>query len=198
MSSRLEFEALYEEFQHKIHRYMVRMVGEGPADDLTQEIFIKIEKALAGFRGQSRVSTWVYRIATNAALDWLRSRAHRQETHSESLTDPALGGETDLPDLDAGGRPPLAVDDSLVKEEMTECIREFVGELQPDYRAVIVLSELKELPNREIADILGISLDNVKIRLHRARAALKKDLGKGCDFYADEEGDLSCDRKPAE
>jgi RNA polymerase sigma-70 factor (ECF subfamily) len=81
---------------------------------------------------------------------------------------------------------------------MNTCIREFVGDLPPDYRAVIALSELKDLPNQEIADILGISLGNVKIRLHRARVALKKNFSEGCDFYSDNEGGLSCDRKAAE
>ena len=198
MSAQAEFENLFKEYKQRIHHYMVRMVGESAADDVTQDVFIKVNRALSGFKGESRLSTWVYRIATNTALDHLRSRAHQQANRSESLTDPSDRGEKDIPDLDASGRPRPAVDETLVKTEMTDCIREFVDDLPPDYRAVIALSELKDLPNQEIADILGISLDNVKIRLHRARAALKKDFSEGCDFYSDDEGGLSCDRKAAE
>jgi RNA polymerase sigma-70 factor (ECF subfamily) len=78
---------------------------------------------------------------------------------------------------------------------MNECIREFIEKLPPNFRAVMVLSEIEGLKNSEIADILGISLDNVKIRLHRARAGLKKKLQEGCSFYQDERNTLACDRK---
>ncbi len=71
----------------------------------------------------------------------------------------------------------------------------FVNKLPTDYRIVILLSEMKELRNQQIADILGISLDAVKIRLHRARARLKAYFKAGCDFYHDEDGRLACDRK---
>jgi RNA polymerase sigma-70 factor (ECF subfamily) len=67
-----------------------------------------------------------------------------------------------------------------------------------DYRTVIILSEIRDLKNQEVADILGISLDAVKIRLHRARARLKKEFEAGCTFYRDEDNELACDRKSQE
>jgi RNA polymerase sigma-70 factor (ECF subfamily) len=79
---------------------------------------------------------------------------------------------------------------------MGECGREYIDKLPPDYRAVMVLSELEGFKNREIADILQVSLDTVKIRLHRARASLKKDLDDGCSFYRNEQDIFACDRKP--
>jgi RNA polymerase sigma-70 factor (ECF subfamily) len=79
---------------------------------------------------------------------------------------------------------------------MSECVREYVDRLPPDYRAVLILSELEGFKNRKIADILDISLENVKVRLHRARVRLKEELDDGCDFYHDREGTLACDRKP--
>ena len=79
---------------------------------------------------------------------------------------------------------------------MSECVREYVDRLAPDYRTVLILSELEGFKNRKIADILDISLENVKVRLHRARASLKKELDNSCDFYHDKEGTLACDRKP--
>ena len=78
---------------------------------------------------------------------------------------------------------------------MSDCIREFVNRLPPDYRTIIILNELKGFTNQEIADILQISLDSAKIRLHRARAKLKKELEDGCDFYLDNDSELACDRK---
>ena len=78
---------------------------------------------------------------------------------------------------------------------MSACVGEFIDKLPPNYKTVIVLSNLEGLSNHEIADILDISLDNVKIRLHRARARLKEALNDGCDFYHNEQSTLACDRK---
>ena len=75
------------------------------------------------------------------------------------------------------------------------CVNEYTDNLPPDYRTVIVLSELEGLANKEIAEILDISLDNVKIRLHRARAKLKAALNEACDFYYTGQNTLACDRK---
>ena len=75
------------------------------------------------------------------------------------------------------------VDQTVILKEMNECVREFIYRLPSDYKAVILLSEFEGFKNKEIADILQISLDTVKIRLHRARASLKKELDDGCTFY---------------
>ncbi len=68
-----EFNRIYEEYHAKLFRYLARFVGEDDAEDLTQEVFVKIHKALDNFRGESKLSTWIYRIATNTATDRLRS-----------------------------------------------------------------------------------------------------------------------------
>jgi len=83
----------------------------------------------------------------------------------------------------------------VIRKEMSDCINEFIDKLPADYKTVIVLSELEGMANKEIAEILGITLDNVKIRLHRARVRLKKALQEGCDFYYNEKNALACDRK---
>jgi RNA polymerase sigma-70 factor (ECF subfamily) len=92
---------------------------------------------------------------------------------------------------------PTSPDQKVIRDEMSECIREFVDRLPPDYRTIIILNELKGFTNKEIAQILQISLDAAKIRLHRARATLKKSLESGCDFYHDDRSELACDRKPS-
>jgi RNA polymerase sigma-70 factor (ECF subfamily) len=81
---------------------------------------------------------------------------------------------------------------------MNSCIREYIEQLPEDYRAVLVFSEVEGLKNLEIAEILGVSLYTVKIRLHRARARLKERLGSHCNFYLDERSELACDRKEPE
>jgi RNA polymerase sigma-70 factor (ECF subfamily) len=81
---------------------------------------------------------------------------------------------------------------------MSECVREFIDKLPSDYKTVILLSELEGFKNREVADILQVSLDTVKIRLHRARAMLKKELNDGCTFYNSDQNILACDRKQSQ
>jgi RNA polymerase sigma-70 factor (ECF subfamily) len=78
---------------------------------------------------------------------------------------------------------------------MSECVTEYIYRLSRDYRTVLILSEIEGFKNKEIAEILGVSLETVKIRLHRARAALKIELDEGCNFYHNEQNTLACDRK---
>ena len=194
MSHRPDFQNIYDEFYEKIRHYVGRLAGEAQTEDLTQEVFVKANKGLADFHGKSKLSTWIYRIATNTCLDKLRSKAHRQDRQSESLSDDE-GRQIDVEDQKSSGARSSSVNEQVIKGEMGECITEFVDRLSPDYRAVIVLSELKDLKNQEVADIVGVSLDTVKIRLHRARAKLKQELEGGCDLYRDGENELACDRK---
>ena len=194
MHSQTDFKEIYQEFQPKIHRYLTRMVGDPAAEDIAQEVFAKINRNLDGFKGQSAISTWIYRIATNTALDKLRSPSFKYS--SEFITIKDL---SDTEDRNVWtGRVETAVDQQLVNREMSECVREYVDNLPPDFRTVLILSQFEGFKNREIADILEISLDNVKIRLHRAKALLKKQLDNGCEFYHNEQGSLACDRKPSE
>jgi RNA polymerase sigma-70 factor (ECF subfamily) len=82
--SELEFQHIYSAFRPKIHRYLARLTGADEADDLTQEVFIKVSRGLKGFRGESKLSSWIYRIATNAALDHLR-RPSQMATEMSSI-----------------------------------------------------------------------------------------------------------------
>ncbi len=195
MENQPEFSEIYEQYYPQIVRYLSRMVGEHSAEDVAQVVFEKVNRGLADFQGRSKLSTWIYRIATNAALDNLKSMAAKP-----SFSGPLSGFPIQQADMENTRSTVLQAavkspDQHVVKDEMNECIREFVDRLAPDYRTIIILSELKDFSNNEIAEILDISLDAAKIRLHRARAKLKKEFESGCDFYHDEHGELACDRK---
>ena len=188
----LEFQHIYDAFQPKIHRYLARLAGADESDDLEQEVFMKVGRGLKDFRSESKLSTWIYRIATNAALDHLRSRSLKQiEVSSMDSEKEEEGKYIPLQ------RKMSSIDLQLIRKEMNACIRNVIKKLPEDYSTVIVLSELEELGNREIAGVLQVSLDSAKIRLHRARAKLKKELETICCFYHDERGVLSCDLKSA-
>lgn len=190
-----DFDSVYGEFHPKINRYLERMVGKTEAEDLTQEVFMKVNRSLKQFQGNSSLSTWIYRLATNSALDRLRSRTFRQNEQKISLSDVDDVSEAEEKDIQAQEKE-LSAEREAIRNEMNECIREFVDKLPENYRTVIILSELKDLKNQEIAEILGISLDAVKIRLHRARIRLKEEFAAGCEFYYNENNELACDRKP--
>lgn len=180
----VSFAEVYAELQPKIRRYLSRMVGRTEAEDLAQEVFARVSQALPGFRGDSKLSTWVYRIATNAAYDRLR-------TLSAQPARPAL-----LQILNAPADPPPGVDQELARQEMSECVRRYIDELPPDYRSVLLLSEDEGLSDKQIAEALGVTVGAVKIRLHRARARLKAAFDSGCSLYRDERNELACEPRP--
>jgi RNA polymerase sigma-70 factor, ECF subfamily len=194
--SELDFQEIYDTFQPKIHRYLTRLAGAHEAEDLTQEVFVKVRQGLRNFRGKSQLSTWIYRIATNAGLDRLRSSSY-QRTVQESLSnDSVIEDEIGIEDKDVWtGEKTPTVEQELIRKEMNECIRNFIEKLPENYRTILVLGELEGLKNHEIAEILRVSLDTVKIRLHRARAKLREELQTHCSFYHDERNELACDLK---
>ena len=89
METDLDFESIHTAFRPRIHRYLTRLVGMQDAEDLTQEVFFKISQGLRAFRRESQLSTWIYRIATNVAIDRRRSSSYRQSTRSTPLNESA-------------------------------------------------------------------------------------------------------------
>jgi len=191
MTIECDFLKIYNDFYQKIIHYLSRIVGPNEAEDLAQEVFDKISRSLGGFKEKSKLSTWIYRIATNTAIDRLRSASYKKSLESTLLKDTCSFDNRSTGILVG----PPAGDELLVRKEMSECINEYIDNLPLDYKTVIVLSELKGFSNKEIAEILDISLNNVKIRLHRARAKLKAALNEACDFYFTDQNILACNRK---
>lgn len=191
MVSDQEFNEIFDEYHPRILRYLARIAGPDDAEDLSQEVFDKISRGLSSFQEKSSLSTWIYRIATNAAIDKSRSAAYKYARGHDSFEDEKSHESSCATPVKAAP----VTDQLVIRKEMSECVNEFIDKLPPDYRTVIVLGELEGFANKEIAQILDISLDNVKIRLHRARARLKKALQEGCDFYYTEGNTLACDRK---
>ena len=190
----ISFQNIHDEFRPRILRYLRSIVGVADAEDLAQDVFVKVARALPGFRAESSLATWIYRIATNAALDHLRSPSSRAAAPQRKIfaaDDPVSGAKEA-----ESGEKTLLTDSLLIRKDMNDCIRGIADNLPELYRTVLVLSDLEGLTNAEIAGVLGISLDAVKIRLHRARTRLRKELENNCAFYRDSRNGLACDRKP--
>jgi len=184
----MDFSAVYQEYQPKIQRYLANLSGEAEAPDLTQTVFLKVSRSLDGFRAESSLATWIYRIATNTAFDHAKSSLARQKDCEQLFADDS--SVDDFPDSSSQG-----TDREYIRREMSACIRGVVDQLPENYRSVLLLGEFEELSNAEIAAILDISLDTVKIRLHRARTGLRKAMECQCSLYHDERSELMCDRK---
>lgn len=184
----ITFDAVYRDYYARVKRYLSRLITFDDADDVTQEVFLKISQSLDSFRAESSLSTWVYRIATNAARDRLRSPAYRARAASTPLE---VFGEGIPTARDCTS----SLERNAIRTEMSECVERLIDRLPETYRTVLVLSETEGMKNSEIAEVLGISVETVKIRLHRARARLKEFLEAGCSFYRDPANTLLCDIK---
>ena len=160
------FEELVRRYQRPIAAYVYRMVGDyDSALDLTQEVFIKVYNSLARYRSEFKFSTWIYKIAHNAAIDHLRRHAVREQ---------ALTGSVDgeRREVAIESRRPTPEQESERRERRLE-IESVVQLLQASYRELIVLRHSHDLSYDEIAEVTGLPLGTVKNRLFRAREAMR-------------------------
>jgi len=169
------FDALVAAYEKKIFNVIYRVLGDyEEAADLTQETFISAYKSFDRFRGEAKVYTWLYQIAINHCRNRLRQRGRSRALQIESLDQPREweeeGAGREISDLTHA---PHVV---LEEKELRQRILAAVESLPPDYREVVVLREIQGLSYNEIADATHLSLDNVKTRLSRARAMLRRKL----------------------
>jgi RNA polymerase sigma-70 factor, ECF subfamily len=189
-----DFQKIHDDYRAKVFRYLSSLLGDYEAEDSTQEVFARVSRNLGSFRGESRISTWIYRIATNLAIDRMRyCTLPDADLHARAEIE-SLDADEEIEDRNAWtGEKPFSAEQRIIRGEMTECIRSCMESLSEDYRAVLALSELEGFKNGEIAEITGVTLDTVKIRLHRARAQLRKEIERQCRVYRDERNELACE-----
>lgn len=176
-----------------IRRYVLGIVRDSAvAEDLTQETLLRAHRKLETLEDPSRLVSWLYRIATNLCRDRFRQASYR---HRPDSLDTAAAGEDEAgpPEpVDPGPR----LDKAIEQDEMSACVQDYLADLSDPYRAVILLHDTEGLTNPEIAELLGVSLATVKIRLHRAREKLRAALNEGCSFSTDERGVVVCEPAP--
>ena len=161
------FEKLVLEYEKSVYAITQRMTGNAEdAADMTQETFIKAYNSLSSFRGDSKFSVWLYRIATNVCLDFLRSRS-RKPTVSLSMEDDD-GEEVELDIADESQSPERLLERGLTRD----AVRRGLNALSPEYRQILLLREIQGLSYEEIADVLTLEVGTVKSRIFRARKRL--------------------------
>ncbi len=173
-------EAAYREllrrYERPVYSLIYRMVRDRElSEDLTQETFVKVLNALDRYRPEFKFSSWIFKIANNAAIDQLRRRG--LDTLSlEGGPDATTPDRVDATSLQvgAGGESPL---EELEARELGHSIERAIGQLRPEYRACIIMRHVEGRAYDEISDILGLPLGTVKTYIHRARAELRTALG---------------------
>ena len=163
------FEELVRRYQRPIAAYVYRMVGDYDAAlDLTQEVFIKVYNSLSRYRSEFKFSTWIYKIAHNAAIDHLRRHGGREQASS-------TGADGERTEVMVESRRLTPEQESERNERCSEI--ETVVQLLPHaYRELIVLRHSQDLSYDEIAEVTGLPLGTVKNRLFRAREAMRDQL----------------------
>ena len=176
----MEFLELYDQFYQRVRKFILASVkNESVADDLIQETFIKIQENLDSLRDPAKISSWIFRIAYHLCQDHFRTL--KKSSSHEEIHD----GLVNLQET--------PVQKKLEQGEMSRCVQDQLNLLPESQRSVIIFADVMDFSHQEIADILGLTVENVKVRLHRARKKFKAILEEKCTFEVDERNVLVCE-----
>jgi len=165
------FDELVERYGPRLFAAVKRLLrSDDDARDALQDAFLSAFRGLAAFNGNAKLSTWLHRIAINAALMRIRSRKHRAE---QSIDDLLPRFEEDGSWSDAGQGGSVSSHELLEQRETRTLVRACIDRLPDTHRTVLLMRDLEDLDTEEVADLLGATPNAVKIRLHRARQALR-------------------------
>jgi RNA polymerase sigma-70 factor (ECF subfamily) len=168
------FNELVRAYEQRVFRLLFRMLGRrDEAEDMAQEVFVQVFKAIGTFRGESKLGTWIYRIAVNLCKNRMKylSRRHAgDEAELEPHAERAPLNEGRGVTLGESARPDHVFEGFEVERIVKECIIE----LDPDFREVLVLRDVEDLSYEELCEVTGLPDGTVKSRLHRARGMLRE------------------------
>lgn len=176
----MNFLEIHDQFYERVRKFIIAsMRDESAADDLVQEAFMKIQQNLDSVRDPGKVSSWVFRIAHNLCQDHFRSQK-KFSSHEEIHEGLVNLQETPL-------------QKKMEQAEMSQCVQDQLNLLPESLRSVLIFSDVMEFSQEEIADILGLTVENVKVRVHRARKKFNAILEEKCTFEVDERNILVCE-----
>ena len=158
-------------WERPIYALAYRVIGrEEEARDVCQETFLRAFRALPGFRGQAKFSSWLYRIALNLCRDWIR-----RERRTPVVQPPE---DVDLLELAAASEPSESIEDLVARQDLSRVVERAMALLPEEQRTAIVLKEYHGLTFQEIADLVGCPLSTVKTRLYQGLTVLRRELAK--------------------
>jgi RNA polymerase sigma-70 factor (ECF subfamily) len=165
------FNQLILRWERPIYALAYRTIGrQEEARDLCQETFLRAFRALPGFRGQAKFSSWLYRIALNLCRDWAR-----RERRAPLVQAPE---GVDLVEMAAAAEPSESIEDLVARKDLMRVVEELMARLPEEQRTAIILKEYHGLTFQEIADLMGCPLSTVKTRLYQGLSVLRRELDK--------------------
>jgi RNA polymerase sigma-70 factor (ECF subfamily) len=165
------FNELILRWERPIYALAYRTIGrEEEARDVCQETFLRAFRALPGFRGQAKFSSWLYRIALNLCRDWIR-----RERRSPIVQQPE---DVNLLEMAAAAEPSESIEDLIARKDQTRLVERAMSSLSEEQRTAIVLKEYHGLTFQEIAELVGCPLSTVKTRLYQGLSVLRRELAK--------------------
>ncbi|MGP4074027.1 RNA polymerase sigma factor SigW [Piscibacillus sp. B03] len=167
------FGEIIEHYQHGIYQHCYRMLGNHhDAQEMTQETFVRAYTSIQSFKQKNKFAPWLYRIATNLSIDWMRKK---KPLH---ILDQPISDDYNSTYVDQIIQEGPTPEESVQDQELNNTIQQAILELPSKYRAVIVLKYVRDLSLEEIAETLDLPVGTVKTHLHRGREALRKSLVK--------------------
>lgn len=157
-----EFTALYQKYKNPIFSYLYYLCGDlNTAEEMCQDVFLKVYLNIAKFEGRSSFKTWIYRIARNTYLDYVKAKSTRVLSKAEMLS-------ADMVD----GRP--SPEEVTVNRELRETILKAISQLPDKYRTLLILRDVQYFSYNEISQVTGLDLNSVKVGIYRARQQFRK------------------------
>src|SRR6266853_694046 len=165
------FNELVLRWERPIYALAYRTIGrEEDARDVCQETFLRAFRALPGFRGQAKFSSWLYRIALNLCRDWMR-----RERRTPTVQGPE---DVDLMEMAAAAEPSESIEDLVARKDLSRLVERAMALLPEEQRTAIILKEYHGLTFQEIAELVGCPLSTVKTRLYQGLVVLRRELAK--------------------
>jgi RNA polymerase sigma-70 factor, ECF subfamily len=175
------YERLVQRHMQHVYRTVYRVVAhQEDAEDITQDVFLKVYNNVKKFEQQSSFSTWLYRVATNSALDALDKKQRRLSKNSfvKGQRGEKQGEESDQAELQPSSEP--GPEEKSIQKELRECINRVLTKLEREQAEVLIMHDIDELSYDEISHILGAGLSAIKMRIHRARLAFQHVFFQFC------------------
>jgi RNA polymerase sigma-70 factor, ECF subfamily len=167
------FNELVLTYERRVYGLVFRMLGRrDEAEDLAQEVFVQVFKAIDQFRGESKLSTWIYRIAVNLCKNRTKYLSRRHAGEQDDID--AMAERVPMTAARAATVGDVSRPDELVEGMQLEAIvKRSIQKLEPEFREALILADVEDMPYEEIAQIMSVPVGTVKSRIHRARAQLK-------------------------
>ena len=181
--SSLNFYSIFDQYHDRLKKFVaITVKNEWAADDIVQEVFVRAHSKIDTLKDHDKIGSWLFRIAYRQCMDHFRKESRKTPEEME-----------DFPEVDTSSY--STTERKLEQHQMSVCVQNQMLLLPENYRTVIWLFDVLGFTLKEIADILDLSVENVKIRLHRARKKLKSILSQKCTFDKDERNVLVCEPK---